>query len=119
MIFYIHSSPSNAEERLVEKLIANIGNIDRIVVPEYSVDELCAIAVKGIEEHGVDIDDYDSVCSALQQMIDRYQVRKARDAVLMAEKLIRFADFSQHSPVISKSTLETIIHESKLERSQA
>lgn len=119
VIFYIHSNPSNAEERLVEKLVSSISNIDRIVVSEYTADNLCDIAVKEIEEHGVDIDDYDSVYTVLQKMFDIYQVRKVKEAVSMAKKLIRFADFTHHSPVISGVTLKAVINESQLERSQA
>lgn len=117
VIFFVHSTPSKNEERLIEKITNNIKNVEKVYVSKYTSEELACITEKAINEHGVDIEDYDEFHNLLTDVVELYKVSCVNDAVVLANTLIKLADFSSFIPHITNKELETIIVERK-ERGQ-
>ena len=52
VIFFVHTTPSRNEEKLLEKLCETVDNIKRLAVEPYTKDDICALIVKTVGEHG-------------------------------------------------------------------
>ena len=100
VIFFVHSTPSKNEERLIEKITNNIKNVEKVYVSKYTSEELACITEKAINEHGVDIEDYDEFHNLLTDVVELYKVSCVNDAVVLANTLIKLADFSSFIPYL-------------------
>lgn len=111
VVFFVHTIPTRNEEKLLEKLCETIDSVKRLAVEPYTRDDLCALIVKTIEEHGVSIRKTTAFCAELLEMVSEFDVSGVKDAVSLAEALIPFADFSGFTPILDENALQSMITE--------
>lgn len=109
VVFFVHTNPSRNEEKLLEKLCETIDTIKRFTVEPYTQDDLCALIVKTIEEHGVEIRNASAFRAVLSDMVSEFDMSGVKDAVSVAKALIPFADFSGFTPTLDENTLQSVI----------
>ena len=55
VIFFVHATPSRNEEKLLDKLCETVVNIKRLEVEPYTKKDICALIIKTVEKHGIEI----------------------------------------------------------------
>ncbi len=108
VIFFVHTSPSRNEEKLLEKLCEAIPNIKRLAVEPYTKDDLCALIVKTVTDHGIDINHAAVFWDVLSDMVSEFGISSVKDAITTADSLVRFADFSGFTPVVDENSLKAM-----------
>ena len=109
VIFFVHSTPSRNEEKLLEKLCETIDNIKRLTVEPYSKDDMCALIIKTIEEHGIEIKQESVFRTVLLDLISSFAITNVQNAIAAANAIVHFADFSGFTPVVDEKSLKTMI----------
>ena len=109
VVFFVHFVPNRNEERLIEKLCDSIENIRRLNIEPYTNDEICSLVMKKIDEHGISIDHKQTFRSVLSDIVTEFSVLSVKDAILVADTLVHYADFSGFTPVVDENNLKTMI----------
>lgn len=109
VIFFVHTTPNKNEERLLEKLCETVDNIKRLEIEPYTNDDMCALIIKTVAEHGVEIKHETVFCAVLSDMVSQFCISSVKDAITTADALVHFADFSGFTPVIDESSLKSMI----------
>ncbi len=121
VVFFVHSSPSRNEEKLIDKLNEVIENVKRLAVDPYTKDDICALIVKAIDEHGIVINHFALFIESLSDMVSEFCISDVKAANNAADSLVQYADFSGFIPIVDENSLKTMIthmHD-EAERSEA
>ncbi len=110
VVFFVHTVPNRNEEKLLDKLTHVIDNLKRLDVEPYTKDDMCALIIKSITEHGIEIQHEALFRTVLSDMVSEFCVSGVRDAIAIADTLVHFADFSGFIPVIDESSLKNMIN---------
>lgn len=105
VIFFVHTTPSRNEERLITKLCEAVDNIRLLEVESYTKEDICTLIIKTVAEHGIRIKHENTFREALENMVSGLNFVSAKDAVAAAWKLIDAADFSGSAPTVDKGSL--------------
>jgi len=109
VIFFVHTTPSRNEEKLLEKLCETVDNIKRLEVKPYTKEDICALTIKMIKEHGIEIKNENTFRAILVDMASEFRISRVKDAILTADELVRFADFSGFTPAVDENSLKSMI----------
>lgn len=109
VIFFVHSTPNRNEEKLLEKLCETVDNIKRLEVEPYTKDDMCALIIKTIAEHGIEIKHEAVFHAVLLDMVSEFGITSVKDAISTADTLVHFADFSGFIPAVDESSLKSMI----------
>ena len=109
VIFFVHTAPGRNEEKLLIKLSESIDNIKRLEVEPYTEDDICALIIKAVTEHGVEIKRETEFRAAMAVIVSEFCITSVKDAITTADSLVRFADFSGFTPVADVHTLNLMI----------
>lgn len=109
VIFFVSATPNKNEEKLLEKLCETIDNIKRISVEPYSEGDICNLIIKFIKEHGIEIQHEDVFQTVLSDIVSEICISTVRDAIITANTLAHFADFSGESPAVDEKSLKSLI----------
>lgn len=109
VVFFVHSTPTRNEERLLEKLCETIDNVKRLDVEPYTREDMCALIIKTIADHGVEIKHEELFRETLADMVAEFGVSGVKDAIAMGEALVRLADFSGFTPTVDEDSLKSMI----------
>lgn len=109
VIFFVHTTPSRNEEKLLEKLCETIDNIKRLKIEPYTKEDMCALIIKTVTEHGVEIKHKTVFQTVLSDMVSEFCISSVKDAVTTADTLVSFADFSGFTPIVDKNSLKSMI----------
>lgn len=109
VIFFVHSTPNRNEEKLLEKLCETVDNIKRLEVEPYTKDDMCKLIIKIVSEHGIEIKQETVFSTVLLDMVSKFSISSVKDAVVVADEIIFYADFSGRTPVIDESNLKSML----------
>lgn len=109
VIFFVHTTPNRNEEKLLEKLCETVDNIKRLVVEPYTKEDMCALIVKTVEEHGIEIKHKTVFRGVLADMVSEFCITSVKDAISTADTLVHFADFTGFTPVVDENSLKLMI----------
>ena len=109
VIFFVHTTPNRNEEKLLEKLCETVDNIKRLEVEPYTKEDICALIIKTVEEHGIEIKHEIVFRAVLADMISEFCISSVKDAITTADSLVHFADFSGFTPTVDEGSLKSII----------
>lgn len=109
VIFFVHTSPSRNEEKLLEKLLDTVENIQRLEVDPYTNEDMCSLIEKAIVEHGIEIKRESVFHTELSEMVSEFCISNVKDAISTADELVRFADFSGFTPTVDENNLKSMI----------
>ena len=97
------------EEKLLEKLCETVDNIKRLDVEPYTKEDICALIIKTVEEHGIEIKHEIVFRAVLADMVSEFCIASVKDAITTADALVHFADFSDFTPTVDESSLKSMI----------
>ena len=106
--FFVHSIPSRNEQRLMEKLCKTIENIKRLHVEPYTRNDICELILRQIKDRGIQIKHEKAFLSALQDMVTELCISTVKEAVLVANGLVHYADFSSFVPTADENSLKML-----------
>lgn len=109
IIFFVHGVPNRNEEKLIEKICDIIDNVKRLTVEPYTNDDICALIVKKIVEHGIEIKHESVFCTMLSEVVSTFCINNVKDAISTADELVHYADFSGFTPVVDEKSLKSMI----------
>lgn len=109
VIFFVHSTPNRNEEKLLEKLCETIDNIKRLEVEPYTKDDMCALIIKTVAEHGIEIKHEEMFRTVMADMVSEFCISSVKDAITTADALVHFADFSGFIPIVDENSLKSMI----------
>ena len=109
VIFFVHTTPNRNEEKLLEKLCETVDNIKRLVVEPYTKEDICALIIKTVEEHGIEIKHENVFRAVLADMVSEFCIASVKDAITTADALVHFADFSGFTPTVDEGSLKSMI----------
>lgn len=109
VVFFVNSIPSRNEEKLLEKLCETVDNIKRLEVEPYTRDDMCALIIKTIAQHGVEIKHETVFHAVLTDMVSEFGITSVKNAIFIAGTLVRFADFSGFTPTLNENHLKSMI----------
>lgn len=109
VVFFVHTTPSRNEEKLLEKLNETIHNIKRLFVEPYTKDDMCTLIVKTIKNHGIEIKHEAIFRAILLDVVSEFCIASVKDAVNAADALVQFANFSSFVPFVDESDLKSMI----------
>lgn len=109
VIFFVHTIPSRNEEKLLERLSGTVDNIKRLVVEPYTKEDMCALILKTIDDHGIKIKHEIAFREVLADLVSEFCIDSVRDAITTADTLVHFADFSGFIPVVDDNSLKLMI----------
>ena len=108
VVLFVHSEPTKNEEILIKKLLETIDFVKRIEVEAYTNDDICSIIIKTVLNHGIEIEHESSFRSALSKIAYEYEITGIKDAMITANAIVQFADYSGIIPVAGKDVLKLI-----------
>lgn len=113
VIFFVSSIPSRQEEQLIDRLYERIGKnrIERIRYEEMCQEDICQLIEHAIGEYGIVIEHSQYFHSELLQIVDILGIQTVKEALLFAERLLHYADFSRFTPVVDEKCLSVMIAE--------
>ena len=113
VVFYISSSPTGDEKKLVEGIITAVGidRVKRMKAEPYSGEEICELIEKMLTEHDILIRDDTRVMDALKNLAFIASLRTVQDAEDMTDVLIHAADYSGPVPSIGADTVFPLVME--------
>lgn len=109
VIFFVHTTPNRNEEKLLEKLCETVDNIKRLAVEPYTKDDMCALVIKTIAEHGIEIRHETVFRSVLLDMVSEFGITSVKDAISAADAFVHSADFSDFTPTVDENSLKSMI----------
>ena len=109
VIFFVHTTPNRNEEKLLEKLCETIDNVKRLEVEPYTKADMCALIIKFIAQHGIEIKHENIFHAVLLDMVSQFEITSVKDAISTAEALVNFADFSGFIPTVNENSLMSMI----------
>ena len=124
VVFFVHANPSKNETDLINKTIEAVGGQDKVkhlCVSAYTKEDICALIVKFVADHGVEVEQTPKFNKALLNIVSEFCHTGVKDAINTAQELVHFADFSDVIPVVnagSLNSMEDCWHNSS-ERSEA
>lgn len=108
VLFFVHTIPSRNEEKLLERLCETIGPVKRLTVESYTREDICALILKTITEHGLEIHHKAAFHALLSDMVSEFCLTTVRDALSTADALVHFADFSGFIPAVDETSLQSM-----------
>ena len=109
VIFFVHTTPNRNEEKLLEKLCETVDNVKRLEVEPYTKDDMCALIIKTIAQHGIEIKHETVFHAVLTDMVSEFGITSVKDAISTADTLVHFADFSGFIPSVDENSLKSMI----------
>ena len=109
VIFFVHSIPNRNEEKLLEKICDTVDNIKRLEVEPYTRDDICALIIKKVTEHGIEIRHEAIIFADLFNMVSEFNIVSIKDAISTAGAIVHFADFSGFVPFVDENNLKSMI----------
>lgn len=109
VIFFVHTTPTRNEKTLVGKLCETIDNIKYLEVEPYTKEDICALVIKTVEEHGIEIKHENVFCAALADVVLEFCITSVKDAITTAGMLVHFADFSGFTPTVDEENLKSMV----------
>ncbi|MBQ7916388.1 MAG: hypothetical protein IJ315_06330 [Firmicutes bacterium] len=101
-VFFVPEKVSKNMQMLIDKLNDALDeHVVTFEAHEYSEDELAMIVENAVYEFGIALEDADEFHSVMLDVIAQRQIKNAKEAAGLAEKAIRFADYSGFDPVLS------------------
>lgn len=101
IVLYYATTLGKRGETLIRRLCDVIGNVRIIKHEEYTAHELAEMVVQNILERGIVVSDEDKVVKVLSEVVAQSEIKSAKAAVMMAEKLVFYADYSKPIPVLN------------------
>lgn len=101
IILYCSTNMGVKGERLKDRLSKVIGNVKEIESYEYSATDFAEMVIQNITDRGIVVPDENKVVKVLGEVISMKDVKSAKEAVALAEKLVFYADYSKVIPVLS------------------
>ena len=89
--------------------ICRKGNVKRLEVEPYTTEDICALFIKTVEEHGIEIKHENVFRAVLADMVAEFCIASVKDAITTADALVHFADFSGFTPNVDESSLKSMI----------
>ena len=93
----------------MEKLCETVDNIKRLVVEPYTKDNICALIINTIAQHGIEIMHETVFHAVLMDLISEFGITSLKDAISTADNLVLFADFSGFIPTVDENSLKSMI----------
>lgn len=109
VIFFVHSDPNRNEEKLMDKLCETIDNVKRLEVEPYTEEDMCALIIKSIAQHGIEIKHENIFHAVLMDMVSQFGITSVKNAISTADTLVHFADFSGFIPAVDENSLKSMI----------
>lgn len=109
VIFFVHTTPNKSEEKFAGKLCETVDNVKRLEVEPYTTEDICALFIKTVEEHGIEIKHENVFRAVLADMVAEFCIASVKDAITTADALVHFADFSGFTPNVDESSLKSMI----------
>lgn len=109
VIFFVHTTPNRNEKKLLEKLCETVDNIMRLEVEPYTKDDMCALIIKTIAQHGIEIKHETVFHTVLTDMVSEFGITSVKGAISTADTLVHFADFSGFIPSVDEGSLKSMI----------
>lgn len=109
VVFFVHSTPTRNEERLLDKLCEAVDNVRRLTVEPYSKNDMVSLIIKATAAHGIVCDTGDTFRHTLECLVTEFNISSVKDANAAAEYLVQFADFSGFTPVVGARSIQTMI----------
>lgn len=101
-VFFVPEKVTKNMQMLIDKLNKALDeHVLNFEAHEYSEDELAMIVENAVYEFGISVDGAEDFRAAMQEVIVERQIKNAKDAADLAEKAIRYADYSGFDPVLS------------------
>lgn len=101
VIFYVSHTPTAREERLISRLTERIPKIRRLAADTYTAGELARISERMIADRGIRIEDAQAFRTAAAESLQ--EACSVRDARALAERLMRRADYTGFTPVLTRA----------------
>lgn len=101
IIIYCSSILGIKGTKLKERISNIIGNVREINVSEYTSENFANMVIQNITERGISISEANKVVKVLSEVISKNEVKSAKEAVELAEKLVFYADYSGLKPILN------------------
>lgn len=108
VVFFVQSTPSRNEEKLLQRLTETVDNIRRLTVEPYTKEDLCDLIGKTLTEHGLEIRHVPLFRPVLLEILHQASVANVQQALSLAETLVEFADFSGFVPFVDENSLKAM-----------
>lgn len=108
VVFFVHAVPNRNEEKLLEKLCETVGSVKRLTVEPYTKDDMCALIIKAVLDHGIEIRHEAAFQAELSDMVSACCISDVREAIAAADTIVQFADFSGFTPVVDETSLKSV-----------
>ena len=105
VVFFVRSVPTRNEEKMIEKLLETIDNVERLTITPYNTDDLCALISKVIKDHGVTVQNECEFLENLSEIVSEQHITSVRTAISLSERIVCHADFSGFVPMVNEKTL--------------
>lgn len=110
VVFFVHSVLTKNEEKLLEKLLERVDNVERLSTTPYTNEEICSLILKTIKDHGVEIKNH-SFTNYLSEIVSKHQISSVKAAIAISEKIVCLANFSGFIPFVDEKTIKLLITE--------
>ena len=101
IILYCSTNMGIKGEKLKDRLGKVIGNVKKMEAYEYTSEDFANMVIQNITERGVEILDEKKVAKVLGEVITVKEVKTAKAAVALAEKILFYVDYSKMIPTLS------------------
>ena len=101
LIIYYDKSLGKRMKLIKESVIQSLGNCIDITVDPYSIEELAEIVVEDIKKRGIKVDSDEELEMMLCDVVEKNNVKSAKQAVAVAEELTFYVDYSGITPEIN------------------
>lgn len=114
VIFFTSANRTRNEERLVERLMKSIKDIEEIIVEPYTTDELYQMVVSAFGEKNVVIENEAAFAAGVKSMLEELENPCARTAMDLASEIMACADYTAFPPVMTQKGLKDMQNDWKM-----
>ena len=117
VVFFVGSSMSQNEERMIAKLVNHIDHtIERIAPESYTNDMLANIIRKKIRSYGIEVENETEFLSMLKIILDGIEKTDMNAVDSLTEELLFYVDFTCFTPRITNQSLDNYKYERRGKR---
>lgn len=100
IVIYCPTLLGKKGEILIIHLCKVIGNANLIDYVEYTSGDFSEMIVQNIVERGIKVLDRDKMIKVLSDIVTHKEIKRVKDAVMLAEKFVFYADYSNDVPTL-------------------